>query len=87
MACGQNSMLKLYRNLLRESKKWCNYNYREFALRKIRHEFRKNKIIEDPTKIQDCYVKGLQSLETIKRQVIIGNLYKTNKLVIEMDKA
>ncbi|XP_014234184.1 LYR motif-containing protein 4 [Trichogramma pretiosum] len=77
-------VLNLYRDLLKESKKWASYNYREYALRKIRHEFRQNKALEDSTKINEFYNKGLESLEMLKRQVLIGNLYKTDKLVIEM---
>ncbi|XP_014217443.1 LYR motif-containing protein 4 [Copidosoma floridanum] len=86
MACSRNATLQLYRNLLKESKKWCNYNFREHALRKIRHEFRHNKALNDTAKIEDCFKKGLESLEVLKRQVTIGNLYKTDKLVIELNK-
>lgn len=62
------------------------YSFREFALRKIRHEFQQNKSLDDQNKIQDFYKKGLESLEVIKRQALIGNLYKSKKLVIEMNK-
>ncbi|XP_034935977.1 LYR motif-containing protein 4 [Chelonus insularis] len=85
MACGREAILNLYRNLLRESKKWKSYNYREYALRKIRHEFRSNQTLKDEKSIEECYQKGLESLEVIKKQVIIGNLYSTRPLIIETE--
>ncbi|XP_011309686.1 LYR motif-containing protein 4 [Fopius arisanus] len=83
MSCGRAAVLNLYRNLIRESKKWNSYNYREYALAKIRHEFHVNRCIADSGKIDAIYNKGLESLEMIKRQVIVGNLYATRPLVIE----
>lgn len=60
--------------------------YREYALRKVRHEFRVNRNTDDPEIIENCYKKGIESLELIKRQVTIGNLYSTRPLVIETKK-
>lgn len=83
MASSRKVILNLYRNLIRESKKWNSYNYRMYALRKIRHEFEQNKTIQDKEKINECYNRGLESLQIIKRQVTIGNLYSTRPLIIE----
>lgn len=54
-----------------------------YALRKIRHEFKDSKILKDEEKIKQCYTKGQEALDMIKRQVILGNLYGTRPLVIE----
>ncbi|CAK9821149.1 LYR motif-containing protein 4 [Anthophora plagiata] len=86
MANGRDIILRLYRSLIRESKKWSSYNYRMYALRKIRHEFQENKTIQDKNRISECYTKGLEDLEMIKRQVTIGNLYSTRPLIIETQK-
>ncbi|KAF7990469.1 hypothetical protein HCN44_000274 [Aphidius gifuensis] len=83
MASGQIKMLQLYRNLIREAKNWNAYNYREYALRKIRHEFRLNRSIEDEEAIANFYKKGIESLEMIKRQSTIGSLYSARPLIIE----
>ncbi|XP_076766065.1 LYR motif-containing protein bcn92 [Xylocopa sonorina] len=83
MAASRNAILSLYRNLIRESKKWNSYNYRMYALRKIRHEFQEHKTLQDKARINECYTKGMEHLEIIKRQVIIGNLYSTRPLIIE----
>ncbi|KOX72179.1 LYR motif-containing protein 4 [Melipona quadrifasciata] len=83
MASNRRAVLSLYRNLIRESKKWNSYNYRMYALRKIQHEFKQNKTIQDIEKINECYTKGRENLEIIKRQATIGNLYSTRPLIIE----
>ncbi|CAL7934724.1 unnamed protein product [Xylocopa violacea] len=83
MAGSRDAILSLYRNLIRESKKWNSYNYRMYALRKIRHEFQEHKTIQDKDRINECYNKGVESLEIIKRQVVIGSLYSTRPLIIE----
>lgn len=54
-----------------------------YALRKIQHEFKQNKTIQDIEKINECYTKGQENLEIIKRQATIGNLYSTRPLIIE----
>ncbi|XP_015172751.1 PREDICTED: protein bcn92 [Polistes dominula] len=83
MACTRNQILNLYRNLIRESKKWNTYNFRMYALRKIRQEFQQNKTLQDEKEIEQFFQKGQEALELIKRQVIIGNLYGTRPLIIE----
>ncbi|KAL2722137.1 protein bcn92 [Vespula maculifrons] len=83
MANTQNKILNLYRNLIRECKKWNSYNFRMYALRKVRYEFQQNKTLQDEKEIQQCFKKGQEALEMIKRQVIIGHLYATRPLIIE----
>ncbi|KAM0735704.1 LYR motif-containing protein 4 [Formica fusca] len=83
MIPNRSAILNLYRNLIQESKKWSSYNYRMYALRKIRYEFKENKMLTDKEQIRQCYAKGQETLDMIKRQVILGSLYNTRPLVIE----
>ncbi|XP_076239091.1 LYR motif-containing protein bcn92 [Calliopsis andreniformis] len=83
MATSRNAILCLYRNLIRESNRWNTYNYRMYALRKIRSEFRENQTLRDKEKIAKCYKKGLETLDMLQRQVVIGNMYCTRPLIIE----
>ncbi|XP_064555518.1 protein bcn92 [Drosophila montana] len=78
--------ITLYRNLLRESEKLPSYNFRMYALRKIRDTFRANRMVNDFKEIDRHMANAKQSLELIRRQVIIGHLYTTDKLVIEQTK-
>ncbi|CAL1677874.1 unnamed protein product [Lasius platythorax] len=83
MIPSRSAILNLYRNLIGESKKWSSYNYRMYALRKIRYEFKESKTLTDEEKIRQCYAKGQETLAMIKRQVVLGDLYSTRPLVIE----
>lgn len=79
--------IALYRALLRESKKFHSYYYRNYALRKIKHEFRIKRTLKNQDEISKQLVKGQENLDIIKRQVLIDNLYKRENLIIEKDRA
>lgn len=76
-------ILTLYKSLLRESKKFPSYNFRMYALRKVRDSFRANVTLSNSHEISNKYLEGAKNLEIIKRQVLIGQLYSADKLVIE----
>ncbi|KAM9228053.1 LYR motif-containing protein 4 isoform 2-T2 [Leptosomus discolor] len=82
-ASSRAQVLRLYRALLRESQCFSGYNYRTYAIRRIRDAFRENKNIKDSEKIEELVNKAKANLEVIHRQVTIGQLYSTQKLVIE----
>ncbi|XP_040839963.1 LYR motif-containing protein 4 [Ochotona curzoniae] len=82
-ASSRAQVLELYRAMLRESKQFSAFNYRTYAVRRIRDAFRENKNVEDPVRIQALVSKAKRDLEMIRRQVHIGQLYSTDKLVIE----
>ncbi|TFB00987.1 LYR motif-containing protein 4 [Trichoderma ghanense] len=73
----------LYRQLLRQSKEFSSYNFREYAKRRTRDAFRENAAVEDPRKIQELIQKGLKELQMMKRQTVIGQFYKLDRLVVE----
>uniref|UniRef100_A0A8V0Y9C9 LYR motif containing 4 n=1 Tax=Gallus gallus TaxID=9031 RepID=A0A8V0Y9C9_CHICK len=56
---------------------------RTYAIRRIRDAFRENKSIKDSEKIEELVNKAKENLEIIHRQVTIGQMYATQKLVIE----
>lgn len=83
MAVSQKQVLKLYRDMIREAKKFQAYNFRNYALRRIKDGFSMEKGLKDNNKISDKYNLALKSYEMLKRQVIIQNLYKTDNIVVE----
>lgn len=83
MATNTRQVLSLYKVMLRESQKFSSYNFRNYALRKIQDSFRINKEIQDPKIIAEKLKEAKHNLEIIKRQVIVGQMYATDKLVIE----
>ncbi|XP_025422233.1 LYR motif-containing protein 4 [Sipha flava] len=84
MAATRADVLKMYKNMLRESSKFSFYNYRMYALRRVRDSFREHKSMSDPLEIQRNMNEAHRLLNIIKRQAIVGELYKFEKLVIEM---
>jgi len=79
--------VSLYRQLLREAEKIDSYNFRMYAQRKIRDTYRENRKLNDFEAIEKEMQYAKDSLELIRRQVIIGHLYSSEKLVIEQKKA
>lgn len=54
-----------------------------YALRKTRDAFRDNKALTDESKVQKCILEATENLEMLRRQTLISQLYKTDKLIIE----
>mmetsp|Transcript_11255 Transcript_11255/g.41216 ORF Transcript_11255/g.41216 Transcript_11255/m.41216 type:complete len:84 (+) Transcript_11255:296-547(+) len=67
-------VLSLYRSLIRQSKRFTDYNIREYALRKTREDFRQNAKI-DPKQAEAAYEQGLNQLELVKRQATVYSLF------------
>ncbi|XP_052452416.1 LYR motif-containing protein 4 isoform X3 [Carassius gibelio] len=69
-ASGREHVLSLYRLLLKESKKFPSYNYRTYALRRVRDAFRENRTVEDPKDVEELLRRARDSLALIQRQAI-----------------
>nr|XP_020477543.1 LYR motif-containing protein 4 [Monopterus albus] len=82
-ASTRSRVLSLYRMMLRESKKFPSYNYRTYALQRVRDVFRANRKVEDPKTVESLMEEGQQTLALIQRQVSIGKMYETQKTVVE----
>nr|XP_057915948.1 LYR motif-containing protein 4B-like [Doryrhamphus excisus]XP_057916831.1 LYR motif-containing protein 4B-like [Doryrhamphus excisus] len=82
-ALSSTQVLSLYRMMLRESRNFPSYNYRTYALRRVRDAFRANKQVDDPKTVERLVLEGRQSLALIQRQVAIGHMFKTQKTVVE----
>ncbi|KAM4907218.1 LYR motif-containing protein 4 isoform 1-T1 [Sylvia borin] len=67
-ASSRAQVLQLYRALLRESQRFSGYNYRTYAIRRIRDAFRENKNVADSAKIEELLKKAKANLEVIQRQ-------------------
>ncbi len=75
----------LYKSLLRQAQKYPQYNYREYALRKIKEDFSAAKSISDPQELTKFLEQERQNLEQLKRMTKVQELYckDTEKLVVE----
>ncbi|KAF3941374.1 hypothetical protein ABW19_dt0205079 [Dactylella cylindrospora] len=73
----------LYRQLLRASSQFTQYNFREYAKRRTRDAFREHKAETDERRIQELVQKGVKDLAMLKRQTTIANFYQLDRLVVE----
>ncbi|KAF1373328.1 hypothetical protein PFLUV_G00259390 [Perca fluviatilis] len=67
-ASTRAQVISLYRMMLTESKKFPSYNYRTYALRRVRDAFRANGKVEDPKTVERLMEEGHQTLAVIQRQ-------------------
>ncbi|KAM4706097.1 LYR motif-containing protein 4 isoform 2-T2 [Rhinophrynus dorsalis] len=56
---------------------------RTYAIRRIRDAFREKKNVDDFHEIQTLVHRAKENLSVIQRQVSIGQMYSTHKLIIE----
>nr|XP_055037732.1 LYR motif-containing protein 4 isoform X1 [Misgurnus anguillicaudatus] len=73
-ASSRTQVLSLYRLLLKESKKFPSYNYRTYALRRVRDAFRENQTVEDPQVLEALLTRARDSLALIQRQTTKSQL-------------
>ena len=85
MCASRTNVLSLYKQLIRECKQFPTYNYREYAIRRTRDKFKQNKDLIKAEDINKQMEEAKKSLELVKRQVLIGKMYESTRLVIEKD--
>lgn len=84
ISTSRTAVLSLYRNLLRAGGHFSQYGFREYARRRTRDAFREHKAETDPQRIQDLVSRGINELQMMKRQTVIGQMYNMDKLVVEV---
>lgn len=66
---------ELFKALLREGRKFSNYNVREYVKRRTVDGFHENRDASDPAAVAAAYEYGVKQLEIAKRQAVVYNLY------------
>ena len=64
----------LYRSLLRTSRQFAAYNFREYAKRRTRDAFREHSTETDGRRIQELMQKGLKELQMLKVSATMAEL-------------
>ncbi|CAL5441842.1 unnamed protein product [Camellia sinensis] len=72
---GRSEVLSLFRSLLRTSRKFADYNIREYSKRRTIDAFRQNRDLSDPSSIASAFSDGKSQLEVATRQAIVYSLY------------
>ncbi|XP_065132317.1 LYR motif-containing protein 4 [Paramisgurnus dabryanus] len=84
-SCSRTQVISLYRMLMKESKKFPSYNYRTYALRRVKDGFRENINVDNPKTLDMLLNQARENLAIIKRQVSIGQMYSSQRTVVERD--
>ena len=74
----------LFRTMLREAAQVDQYNFRNYAIRRVREDFRRNAALscsEAATALQE----GKDALEVLRRQRIVGQLYPAAQSVMDAE--
>ena len=80
---SKSEVVSLYRNLLKSSRLFSAYNYKNYVYRRTKDAFHANAQLVDPLAIESEYKKGLQSLVMARRQGWINSQFQTDGLVVE----
>ncbi|KAF2214537.1 hypothetical protein CERZMDRAFT_37726 [Cercospora zeae-maydis SCOH1-5] len=73
----------LYRQLLRQSRQFAAYNFREYATRRTKDAFRDNKAVTDQGQVKELLDKGQRELQMLKRQTVVSQFFQLDRLVVE----
>lgn len=84
ISASRTAVLSLYRNLLRTGGHFSQYGFREYARRRTRDAFREHRAETDPQRIQELVTRGINELQMMRRQTVIGQMYNMDKLVVEV---
>ncbi|KAL4250969.1 complex I LYR family protein [Abortiporus biennis] len=82
----RDSLLHLYSSMLRTSRQFSSYNFRQYFLRKTKEQFRDIQHENDPAKLSAFYGDRVKELAVLKRSAIVNQLYGGWKLVVEKQK-
>ncbi|KAL3790364.1 hypothetical protein HJC23_002750 [Cyclotella cryptica] len=77
-----NAPLSLFRSLLRQARNMDNYNFREYATRRVRVGFENNRNLAGDH-LDMALREGREQLDILKRQVVLGRLYPSAPSVME----
>ena len=82
-AVGRSATLSLYRNLLRAARGFTNYNFREYALRRVREEVREARTLGGDD-VLIAYQQGRQQLAMLRRQSTISGMFPQDRHAMEV---
>ena len=83
MSVSPAASVALYRDLLRAAKGFTNYNFREYACRRVRESMRENVSLSDGAAIHRAYAEGRVQLDMLRRQATVSALFPQERHAME----
>ncbi|KXN89774.1 Protein ISD11 [Leucoagaricus sp. SymC.cos] len=91
-APSRGAILHLYAAMLRTSRSFSSYNFRQYFVRKTKDTFRNIQLIhvfqaeEDPQRLHTMYADAVKDLNVLRRSAIVNQLYGGWRLAVEVEK-
>ena len=83
MSVSRARALGQYRQLLRAAEKFTNYNFRDYALRCVREDFRAGAKVADAAEAEQVFQRGRVQLQMLQRQSTVSQLFPQDKHAME----
>mmetsp|Transcript_3676 Transcript_3676/g.12971 ORF Transcript_3676/g.12971 Transcript_3676/m.12971 type:complete len:85 (+) Transcript_3676:88-342(+) len=83
MSASGAAARSLYRNMMRSSRQFTDYNLRSYAVRSVRSRFRENAGVTDASKAQELLQVAKREAEILQRQSSISRMYGAPRVVVE----
>ena len=80
---SREASLTLYRQLLRAANGFTNYNFRNYFVRVVREDFRRDSALQGSEEVDAAYRRGRAQLEMLRRQSAISGLFPQDKHAME----
>lgn len=77
------AILQLYASMLRTSRSFSSYNFREYFLRRTKSTFREIQKEKDPARVAALHSESVKELTALKRGAIVNQLYGGWTLAVE----
>lgn len=74
--------ISLFRSFMKEARKIPDYNFRTYALRRVKAGFEKSRHVEGE-EASALRTQGQQQLEVLRRQAALGQMFPSAKSVME----
>lgn len=80
---GEGRVALLFRELIRASNNFTDYNFRTYFVRRVKEEFRKHENVKSPEERDRFIAEAEKTLGILQRQSALSQFYKGLKLPIE----
>jgi len=77
------AVLRLYREILKSSAQFEDYNFRQYSIRSAKTRFRQNRNVSDVAAIAAMVQEAVTQRDLVRRQVLVGRLYAANRVLLD----
>jgi len=77
------ALLSLYTSMLRTSRSFSSYNFKQYFVRKTKDTFRAIQAERDPARATLLYSDAVKELAVLRRSAIVNQLYGGWRLAVE----